>query len=172
MIKLLFFKYGQIQSMLIKINEHLYQVNSLIVEINTIINQHNQNNNSFFSQMNNFIKMINNPINFNENRIPNFNNQNNQNIINPKINITFKLVNIIDGNNNLNNGLVNLILDKEITVNEMLTIFLKKIKREDCINKNIIGFLFNERNLNFGDKNKIVKMDCSIITVYNINNFE
>ena len=137
----------QIQYLFGKIRENIFQVNSLILEINNIINQSILNN-----QNNNFIPM--NNLNYNINFNPNFNAINNQIMEKPKINVIFEMVNIQNNNFDLNEK-IPLNLDNDISINEMLILFLKKIGREDCINEEKIGFLYSGCNLRLKDYTKI-----------------
>ena len=169
---------NQIQNNLLNISNHIYQINSIIIEINNIINQYqNQFNFPKFNQMDNFnlpLNQINNNINFLGNLNQNLNQDKNFKF---KINVNFELININDGNNNLLNGKKNIILEKETTINDMLKVFLERIGRQDCINKDIIGFLIHGERLRFGDKRTIEYLfgKSSIsptITVYYLNNFD
>ena len=157
----------QLQNLLTQISNHIFQINSIITEMNNIINQHNQLElSSCYKKMNNYISKNNNLMNFNVNLQPNFN----------KKNIAFNLDNLVDKyNNHYKIRFINLSLDEEITVNEMLILFLKKIGREDCINKDIIDFMYNDERLKLGDPRKIKETFkyfniTNTINVYNIGN--
>ena len=159
----------QIQYLFGKIRENIFQVNSLILEINNIINQSILNN-----QNNNFIPM--NNLNYNINFNPNFNAINNQIMEKPKINVVFEMVNIQNNNFDLNEK-ITLILDNDISINEMLILFLKKIGREDCINEEKIGFLYGGSNLRLKDYRKIKDLfgttfDVITIKVHNLGNLK
>ena len=159
----------QIQYLFGKIRENIFQVNSLILEINNIINQSILNN-----QNNNFIPM--NNLNYNINFNPNFNAINNQIMEKPKINVVFEMVNIQNNNFDLNEK-IPLNLDNDISINEMLILFLKKIGREDCINEEKIGFLYGGSNLRLKDYRKIKDLfgttfDVITIKVHNLGNLK
>ena len=155
--------FQQIQYLLGNLSEHIFQVNSFILEINNIINQSNLN---FLILFDNF--------NFNMNFNPNFNHLNNQIIQKPKINAVFVMINIPNNHYDINEKL-NLVLDNDITIREMLIIFLKKIGREDCLYEEKIGFECNGNAIKLNDNRKIKELfrnDKGIfsIIVHNIKN--
>ena len=158
----------QIQYLLGKIRENIFQVNSFILEINNIINQSILNN-----QNSNFIPMDN--FNFDINCNPSFNTINNQIFPNPKpkINVVFEMVDI-PNNNYDSNAKINLILDNDISINEMIILFLKKIGRVDCINEEKIWFSYGGNKLELNDYKKIKDLfgkerGVFSIKVYNLN---
>ena len=136
----------QIQTMLSKLSDHIFQINSIILEINNMINQINityENNQNNFIQMNNNIPF--NPLNFNMNLNPFFNQLYSEPLIKQKINVTF----------DFNNNKTNLVLDDNISINEMLILFLKRIGKEDYIGKNEYRFIYSGEIINFDDKRQI-----------------
>ena len=150
-----------ISDLLIQLNDCIIQINSIIIEMNIVIKQTNNNefNNKRIEQLNKLLKIIQSPTNFNKTLEPCYDKINIENKLKiKKINILF--VTSSQGkkeNININYG---------TSVDELLKIYLNKVKRPDLINnqKNI-SFIYNSKALNFGDSRKVEN-----IFKYNSNN--
>ena len=122
----------------------------LMTQLFQLMNQYNQlmqmqqYNNNNFNPLTNQINTMYNKI---QNQI-NAGNQNFANNQNNKINVTFKTT---------YNTITNLPLDPDTTVDEMLSLYLKRVGQPDLINKTDgkIQFLYSASSLNFGDKRPI-----------------
>ena len=146
-------------------NNNMY----LMTQLFQLMNQYNQlmqmqqyNNNNF--------NPLTNQINTMYNRIQNQINAGNQNFANNqnnKINVTFKTT---------YQTVTNLVLDSDTTVDEMLSIYLKRVGQPDLINKTDrkIQFLYSASSLNFGDKrpirNVFINGDRGVVIVIDVNN--
>ena len=140
-----------ISNLLIQLNDCIIQINSIILEMNNVIKQTNNNefNNKRIEQLTKLLKIIQSTTNFNKTLEPCYNEINTENKLKiKKMNILF--VTSSQGkkeNININYG---------TSIDELLKIYLNKVKRPDLINnqKNI-SFIYNSKALNFGDNRKV-----------------
>ena len=147
----------QLQFLLNKITDYIYQVNSIILEMNNIINQFNNPNlNQINTNMNpNFIPLFNNIDNF-----YNFNINNNPNQFKSKINVVFNIrgcskeIQFYSGEPLSN---INFIIDPDISVHEMLNLFLQRVLKKNEINKyqNDFQFFYDEKRIDFNEQMKV-----------------
>ena len=141
-----------ISNLLIQLNEHIIQINSIILEMNNIIKR--TNNNDFgkkqMEQINTLLKIISNKTDYNKTLEPCF-----DNIKISKNNINIKKINILFATSSQGKK-ENIIVNYGTSVDELIKLYLNKVKRPDLINKeNNISFIYNSKSLNFGDKRKV-----------------
>ena len=164
----------QMQNLLNQLSNYIYNINDIILQMNNIINQINNpminSINNQLNQFNNSMKMINNnQMNFNINNNIQFPNQLNNEILNNNspincINIGFKYNHTGGSPENI------LFVNKNLTINELLNLYLKRINKLEYINKydNYYRFLYNSLNLNICKDKTIGEInieDRSAITV-------
>ena len=141
-----------ISNLLIQLNEHIIQINSIILEMNNLMNF--ENNKEFNIKQNEQIKklfkIINNTTDFNKSLEPNFDKIRMEN---NKINI--KKINVLFATSSQGKK-ENLNVEYGTTIDELIKLYLNKVKRPDLIDKDKnISFIYNSKALNFGDKRKI-----------------
>ena len=141
-----------ISNLLIQLNEHIIQINSIILEMNNLMNF--ENNKEFNTKQNEQIKklfkIINNTTDFNKSFAPNFDKIRMEN---NKINI--KKINVLFATSSQGKK-ENLDVEYGTTIDELIKLYLNKVKRPDLIDKDKnISFIYNSKALNFGDKRKI-----------------
>ena len=144
---------NQLQSLsnlLIQLNDHIIQINSIILEMNNIIKLSNNSEfkNNQMTQLNELIKIINNQIDYNKSLEPCY-----DKIKSSKNNI--RKINILFATSSQGKK-ENLIVDHGTSIDELIKLYLNKVKRPDLINnEKKITFIYNSNPLNFGDKRKV-----------------
>ena len=141
-----------ISNLLIQLNEHIIQINSIILEMNNLMNF--ENNKEFNIKQNEQIKklfkIINNTTDFNKSLEPNF-----DKIRMEKNKINIKKINVLFATSSQGKK-ENLNVEYGTTIDELIKLYLNKVKRPDLIDKDKnISFIYNSKALNFGDKRKI-----------------
>ena len=144
----------QMKNLLNQLSNYIYNINDIILQMNNIINQINNPMinaiNNQLNQFNNNMQMINNnQMNFNMNNNMQFHNKINNEILNNNdfnncINIGFQY--------NHTDGPADdiLFVNKNLTINELLNLYLKRINKLEYIGKydNYFRFLYNAETLN------------------------
>ena len=136
-----------------KINENIN--NNMMMGSNISINNNNQFNmiNNINNKIENNIIGINN-LNIGNNSFNLFNSQNSGNQMNGSLNNSDPKMNVIFTSGTGNSKV--LILDYGTTVDDMLKIYLKKENRLDLYgSNNKVGFLYNIKNIQFGNQTPI-----------------
>ena len=139
-----------ISNLLIQLNEHIIHINSIILEMNNIIKLTNniEFNNNQMEQLNKLMKIINKQIDYNKSIEPCYDKIKIEKNNIKKINILF--VTSSQGKKE------NLYVDYGTNVDELIKLYLNKVKRPDLIyNEKNISFIFNSKQLKFGDKRKV-----------------
>ena len=159
----------QMKNLLNQLSNYIYNINDIIIQMNNIINHINNPMikaiNNQLNQINNNMKMINNnQMYFNINNNMQFPNQMNNEILNNNdfkncINIGFKNINL--------GGTVFLFVNKNLTINELLNLYLKRINKLEYIDKydNYYRFLYNDILLNDCKEKTIKELNISNYTI-------
>lgn len=163
----------QLKNILNELNVHINQINELIFKMNNIINQVNNpmlnEIDNQINQMNNYMGgIINNQMNFNMNNFQ-AKNQINNIFSNDLINVGFKF--------NHTEGPIDdlIVINKNLTINELIDSYLKKINKLEYINNydKCLSFLFDAKDIKQYKKSlikEIIPFDKCYIVV-NPNNF-
>ncbi len=139
-----------ISNLLIQLNDHIIQINSIILEMNNIIKLSNnmEFKNNQMTQLNELIKIINKQIDYNKSLEPCYDKIKIENNKKRKINILFAT--------SSQGKKENLIVNYGTNIDELMKLYLNKVKRPDLINnEKKISFIYNSKQLNFGDKRKV-----------------
>ena len=160
----------QMKNLLNQLSNYIYNINDIILQMNNIINQIN---NPMINAINNQLNQFNNNMQMINNNQMNFNMNNNMQFPN---NINNEILNKDDFNNCINIGFNTggpddyiLFVNKNLTINELLNLYLKKINKSEYIDKydNNYKFFYNCNLLN-DCKEKTIKellKNNSVITV-------
>ena len=166
------------KNLLNQLSNYIYNINDIILQMNNIINQINNpminDINNQLNQFNNNMQMINNnQMNFNMNNNMQFPNQINNKILNNNdyinfINIAFRYNKTIGPVDNI------LSVNKNLTINELLNLYLKRTNKSEYIDKydKHYKFVYNGNSLNSCKEKTINELiqDNSLITVIPLGN--
>ena len=163
----------QIQNLLNQLSNHIYNINDIILQMNNIINQINNpminDISNQLNQFNNIMQMINNnQMNFNMNNNMQFPNQINNEIL--KNNDSINCINIGFRFNKTSGNVDNsLFVNKNLTINELSNLYLKRINKSEYVDKydNNYRFIYNGLSLNKCKEKTIKELlnHTSVITV-------
>ena len=141
-----------ISNLLIQLNEHIIQINSIILEMNNLIKQTNNNdfNKKQMEQISTLLKILSNQTNYNKSLEPCF-----DKLKISKNNINFKTISVLFATSSQGKK-ENINVNYGTSVDELIKLYLNKVKRPDLINNETnISFIYNSNTLNFGDKRKV-----------------